>query len=205
MDGSVSNFQALCDRVTRLEKQNRRMRLLSVLLVLTPILVVVACQPRPASIVEAQKFILRDRGGKVRVEIAMSYDVGSKGNPVIRLLDENGKELTTIGAGVLDISGKGESAVLLDDRLQFDSDPIGTEARLDASGDSPTVMLIGKGGEVILDSSNPSVAVTQEDKFQAVLGSTQLVIPNTGRKETTSAASLVMSGKNGKILWRAPQ
>jgi len=205
MDGSVSNFQALCDRVTRLEKQNRRMRLLSVLLVLTPILVVVACQPRPASIVEAQKFILRDRGGKVRVEIAMSYDVGSKGNPVIRLLDENGKKLTTIGAGVLDISGKGESAVLLDDRLQFDSDPIGTEARLDASGDSPTVMLIGKGGEVILDSSNPSVAVTQEDKFQAVLGSTQLVIPNTGRKETTSAASLVMSGKNGKILWRAPQ
>ncbi|MHB8485453.1 MAG: hypothetical protein ACYDCM_06965 [Candidatus Acidiferrales bacterium] len=205
MDAATCDLRSLCDRVERLEKQNRRMRLFCALFVLTPVLVIAACQSRLASTVEAQKFILRDKSGKVRVDIETSYDFGQKGNPVIHLFDENGKELTTIGAGVLNISGKGESAVLLDDRLQFDSDPVGTEARLDASGDSPTIMLIGKGGEVILDSSNPSVAVTQEDKFQAVLGSTHLVTADTGRKETTSAASLVMSGKNGKILWRAPR
>jgi len=181
------------------------MRLLCLLLVLTPVLVIIACQPRLASTVEAQKFVLRDKNGRARVVIKMSYDADSKGNPEINLLDQDGKELTGIGAGVLNISGRREQAVLLDDRLQFDSSPIGTEARLDASGDSPTIMLIGKGGEVILDSSNPSVAVTQEDKFQAIMGSTELTTPDMGRKETTSAASLVLSGKNGKILWRTPQ
>jgi hypothetical protein len=206
MEGAPSDFQSLCNRIEELERQNRRMRFFCLLLTLMPVLVIVACQSRLAStVVEAQRFALRDRNGKLRVEIAMSYDFGPKGNPVIRLLDENGKELTTIGAGVIGISdGRGQEANLLDDRLQFNSNSIGTEARLDASDGNASLWLFGKGGEVMLDSANPSVAVTQEDRFQAVLGSTELAMPDTVRKETTSAASLVMSGQNGKILWRAP-
>lgn len=200
----LDTLRSVCDRLDHLQKQNRRMRLFCALAILTPVLIIVACQSRAVSTLNVRQVVIQDKNGKTRIEIGMSYDLGPEGYPVINLFDENGKELTDIGAGVLNLSGKGERATLLDDQLQFDSVPLGKEARLDASGDSPNIILMGQGGEVILDSSNPSVAVTQ-GRFEAVLGSTHLVTPDTGRKETTSAASLVLSGKEGKILWRTPQ
>jgi len=38
----------------------------------------------------------------------------------------------------------------------------------------------------------------------AKIGSTGLMTPLTGESHKTSAASLVMSGKDGKVIWRAP-
>ena len=56
--------------------------------------------------------------GKVRADIAMSYDTGPNGYPELR---QNGKERTSI-AGVVTIAGdKGTNAVLLDGQLQFTS------------------------------------------------------------------------------------
>jgi hypothetical protein len=174
------------------------------ILVLTPVLVVVACQSRPAPTLEAQRFILRDKSGTVRAEIAMTYDFGPKGNPFIRLLDENSKELTTIGAGVLTISGNASHAVLLNDQLQFDAAGAAM-ARMGALQNSGNLWLFGKGGTILVDSSLPSVGVTDSNDFEAVLGTSHLVTPDTGQTETLSAASLVLSGKNGKILWSTPR
>jgi hypothetical protein len=38
--------------------------------------------------------------------------------------------------------------------------------------------------------------------FQATVGSTDLVTPETGESRKTSAASVVMFGKDGKVIWR---
>ena len=204
MDLRIGDLQSLCNRVEKLERQNRRMMLACGVFVLTPVLAMVACHSRPAATVEAQRFILRDNSGKVRAEIAMTYDFGPKGNPVIRLLDENSKELTTIGAGVLTISGNASNAVLLDDQLQF-STAGAAIARMDASDKNGSLWLFGRGGTILVNSSVPSVGVTDSNDFEAVLGTSELVARDTGQTETSSAASLVLSGKNGKILWRAPR
>ena len=200
----TSDLQSLNDRIEKLKGQNRRVILACGILVLTPVLVMVACQSHPAPTVEAQRFILRDKSGTVRAEIAMTYDFGPKGNPVIRLLDENSKELTTIGAGVLTISGNASNAVLLNDKLQFSTGSAAI-ARMDASDNNGSLWLFGKGGTILVDTSFPIVGVTDRNDFEAVLGTSKLVASDTGQTETSSAASLVLSGKNGKILWRAPR
>jgi hypothetical protein len=59
-------------------------------------------------------------------------------------------------------------------------------ASIRANGDGSTLTLLDKQG------------------FAAVLGNTGLEITQTGETRKTSAASLVMHGKDGKVLWRAP-
>jgi hypothetical protein len=158
---------------------------------------------------DTQKFVLRDSRGKVRADIAMSYDTGPNGYPVIRLLDENGKERTTIGAGVLNISGdKGTRAVLLDGQLQFTSSD-GVTARLDGELGRESLWLFGHDGEsiagnILLDAKSGAVEVSDANGFSAEIGSNELVTTKTGKRSTTSAASLVLSGKDGKVLWSAP-
>jgi hypothetical protein len=51
------------------------------MLAAAPVLGLVACVSLTASVVEAEKFILRDKNSKDRAEIAMTYDFGPKGNP----------------------------------------------------------------------------------------------------------------------------
>jgi hypothetical protein len=50
----------------------------------------------------------------------------------------------------------------------------------------------------------PSMKLEDEGGFSAVIGSTDLLTPRTGRKESTSAASLVLFGKDKKAIWSAP-
>jgi hypothetical protein len=52
--------------------------------------------------------------------------------------------------------------------------------------------------------NGPSVVVTDEAGYSARLGKSDLVNTNTGRAEKTSAASLVLFGKDQKVLWSVP-
>lgn len=50
----------------------------------------------------------------------------------------------------------------------------------------------------------PSIEVTDAAGFKAVVGTTDLQTDRTGEAHRTSAASVVMLGKDGKVIWRAP-
>lgn len=105
----LDTLRSVCDRLDHLQKQNRRMRLFCALAVLTPVLIIVACQSWAVSTLNVRKVVIQDKNGKTRIEIGMSYDLGPKGYPVINLFDENGKELT-VSAPVFSISPAKESA-----------------------------------------------------------------------------------------------
>lgn len=201
MDCSRSEFDSLRARLARLEGQNRCMRVVLLILSLICILSAVSCESSPKTI-EAQRFVMTDKNGQLRAEIAMTYDFGPKGNPVIRLFDERGKELTTIGAGVLTISGEKGQATLLSDRLQMGVTALDSIARLEADG---SLLLLGKHGTVLMDSGKPVLEVTDDNGFRADLGSNDLVTPTTGSQATTSAATLMLSTKDGKIIWSSPR
>ena len=201
MDCSRSEFDSLRARLARLERQNRYMRVVLLILSLICILSAVSCESRPKTI-EAQRFVMADKNGQLRAEIAMTYDFGPKGNPVIRLFDERGKELTTIGAGVLTISGEKGQATLLSDQLQMGVTALDSIARLEADG---SLLLLGKHGTVLMDSGKPVLEVTDDNGFRADLGSNDLVTPTTGSQATTSAATLMLSTKDGKIIWSSPR
>lgn len=61
-------------------------------------------------------------------------------------------------------------------------------------------------GYVVLGVTNgePRIALRDSDGFSADLGVTDTSIARTGEQRKTSAASLVLFGKNGKVLWSAP-
>ncbi len=79
-------------------------------------------------------------------------------------------------------------------------------------GDAPSITINDKeGGEAVLDSSGatfrgdaPRITLTDDEGFQAVLGSTGTVETRTGRTNQTSAASLILFGKDEKVIWSAP-
>src|SRR5690242_6989136 len=161
MDCSRSEFDSLRARLARLEGQNRCMRVVLLILSLICILSAVSCESSPKTI-EAQRFVMTDKNGHPRAEIAMTYDFGPKGNPVIRLFDEHGKELTTIGACVLTISGEKGQATLLSDQLQMSVTALDSIARLQADG---SLWLLGKHGSVLMDSGKPVLEVTDDNGF----------------------------------------
>jgi len=157
--------------------------------------------------VEADRFVLRDKQGRLRVEMAMSYDFGPNGNPVIRLLDEKGQARTVLSAGVLTVIGEkaGASATLLADSLQFDATgPSSVTARLSGEKEGGELWLMGNGGNVFLRSNPPVIELSDDAGFLADLGRTILTVTGTGETRQRSAASLVFSSKDGKVLWSAP-
>jgi len=188
----------MTDSIEKLEKQIRQTRLIGAVLFVA--LIVAACESRTISVVEAQKFVLRDSSGKVRTEIAMDHDY-----PVIRLFDKNGKLMTLLGAGQLWVSGEKGNATLLGDILQIQDGTLGTTLGFNLlGGEGGRLWLSGKDGTIVIDSDTPVMELSDTDGFRADLGRNALVTPKTGANETTSAAALVLSNKKGQILWRTP-
>lgn len=232
MNNSASDLTSLAARVEKLERANRRLKWAACAALFAAILV--GCAQR-SNTVEADRFLLRDKQGRVRAEMAMSYDTGPNGNPSLVLLDENGKERTTVGAGYLTSShddagnltishdnlkefttidagglrtwqddGK-KDVTLLVDKLQF-SAGAGATARLEGGPGTAALWLFGHdegGGDILIDAK-PAIELSDANGFRADLGRNELVTPRTGGPHSTSAATLVLSGKDGKVLWSAP-
>ena len=60
-------------------------------------------------------------------------------------------------------------------------------------------------GSIFIDGGIiPSIKITDDEGFQAILGSTGTVETRTGRTNQTSAASLILFGKDGTAIWSAP-
>lgn len=66
----------------------------------------------------------------------------------------------------------------------------------------PRLFLSDSNGQVDLEKA--SVDVSDFHGFRAVIGHTDLETPRTGESHKTSAASIVLFGKDGKALWTAP-
>jgi len=73
----------------------------------------------------------------------------------------------------------------------------GADLSMHDSLGNPSVLLLTSQGE-------PSLTLNDKAGFSAVLGSADLVAPKTGRKESTSAASVTLFGKDKNVLWSAP-
>jgi hypothetical protein len=130
-------------------------------------------------------------GKTVRAGLAVT-----KGSPALDIFDEAGKERATV-----DVTEGGPSFALSD-----------------ANGKRRAVLTVFMGGPYLwladdnekqrfslgLHANAPNLTLSDDEGFQTTLGSTDLVTPETGESHKTSAASVVMFGKDGKLLWRAP-
>jgi hypothetical protein len=203
MDSQPQNLEDLRDRLVKLEKQNRRFKQLGAVVLAIAAVVVVIGQAPSKKTVEANEFILRDANGNVRARLRMGGDffavpeldlVDEKGTTRIRMrggMDRVGGAVNFSGISVFDEHGK--------ERGIFDANQNGAALVFMNVKGTDDALVRGEGIMV----SGP-VTVSDNQGFQATLGTTDLVTPRSGETHKTSAASLVMFDKDKNVIWKAP-
>lgn len=72
----------------------------------------------------------------------------------------------------------------------------------------PALALYDLRGEIVgllaAHDEGSSLELSDADGYSSVVGNTRVVIPRSGLKQTTSAASLTLFDKQKKVLWSAP-
>lgn len=202
-------------RVERLEKENRRLKrggLAFVLLIASVGLMAQtrqnppagtqrpkgrAAAPAPAptgpTAVEAQSFILKDSNGHVRAELGLT---GSA--PSLKFKDESGSALVTLA---LNSDAPGGPMLLLSDPQHHASVALSV---LEHAG--PQLSLTGERADIQLHMGvapdGTTLELSDKDGFTTSIGSG--ILPKNGQAKKTSAASIVLFGKERKVLWSVP-
>jgi hypothetical protein len=203
---------ALLSRMERLEKQNRRLKqgaLAFLLAIASVALMAQTKQPQSAAqkrrpptpapaptgptAVEAQAFILKDSNGHVRAELGLT---GS--TPSLKFKDENGSALVTLA---LNSDAPGGPMLLLSDPQHHASVALSV---LEHAG--PQLALTGERADIQLHMGvapdGTTLELSDKDGFTTSIGSG--VVAKNGQAKQTSAASIVLYGKQRKVLWSVP-
>jgi len=151
--------------------------------------------PAPAgpTAVEAQGFILKDSNGHVRAELGLT---GS--TPSLKFKDESGSALVTLA---LNSDAPGGPLLLLSDPQHHASVALSV---LEHAG--PQLSLTGERADIQLHMAvapdGTILELSDKDGFTTSIGNG--VVPKNGQAKQTSAASIVLYGKQRKVLWSVP-
>jgi hypothetical protein len=149
--------------------------------------------PTGPTAVEAQAFILKDSNGHVRAELGLT---GS--TPSLKLKDESGSALVTLA---LNSDAPGGPMLLLSDPQHHASVALSV---LEHAG--PQLALTGERADIQLHMGvapeGTTLELSDKDGFTTSIGSG--VVAKNGQAKQTSAASIVLYGKQRKVLWSVP-
>ena len=225
MQNTTSDFHVLAARIERLEKQNRRLKRGGLAVLLAAASLIVMGQARPNTALGAQSFVLRDAGGGKRAELILeSESPRSTPTPTLRFFDDKGNQTLFLSSTRLELAGQSDlgTNIILDDAKGVARADLGLSEdqsfvllndakavpriRMELNHGDPKIALqdaqeLPRLGLVIVNDE-PSIGLEDPQGFSAVFGSTAFLGPGSGRP--TSAASLVLFGKNGDALWSAP-
>ena len=191
------DFIELQDRLSRLEKQNRRCKQLGVAALLVVVSLIGMAQAPSSKTVEANEFILRDGSGNVRARLSMNE---SRSGPEMVLLDEKGRSRIKLegfneslyGGSVTVFNSQGQLRGLFTGR-----DNGGGISLLNSEGHPGTTLF---PGDVWVAGG---IRLEDDDGFAAWLGRTNLLYE--GEAHTASAASLILvDNPHRKVIWKAP-
>lgn len=208
MNSDVESFAA---RVERLETQDRVLKRLVgaqfVLLVAVAVLAIGALRvSRPGTIV-TDHLVLRDQAGRQGADLSFDMD-GQASLHLFGLGDEQGVN-STLTAQSLELHFHTSSSSLSDGGF-FTFDEKGNQiiGLGGPVGAAPVLRMWGSNRQEIWLSAahedGPTIGMSDEAGFEAHLGSVELTTSRTGDQHKTSAASLTLVGKDGKVLWSAP-
>lgn len=191
MRSEIPELQAIRERIAELELQNRRFRRggMAILVVLSAVILMGQVAP-PARVVEAQRFVIKDKDGKERGSFA-TIGKGSEltlGNinaqPMMRLI-------VSTDASDLHFYGSSQSGM-----------------NLGVDTGNPDISMAGaeQNGEARITFGKDGPALKLEDAkgSSTILGATQLEKPINNGAHPASAASIVLLDKDKKVIWHTP-
>lgn len=187
-------------------------------------------QEFPLKTLEAQEFRLKDGQGRLRASLAVHGDFtdlilwspNSKHSVWLQANDYGAQvhlsgpdkafatfDVTdTVGSGLHLHNSNSWAGVLVSEsaaNVTLSTPDAQTEKLLPLASRAAYPVSKGAGSATLgVDRDGSYLNVRDKANFETWLGSTGLVVPTTGETHQTSAASLVMFGKDGKTIWRAP-
>jgi hypothetical protein len=182
MHSETMELGELLSRLERLEKENRRVKRITATGLLILCCALFMGQSRPSKTIEAERFIVKDSSGKTRGEFGM--DPGKAGG-------------ATLTVGSLVEGGRGTPGEKYLVTLHG-----GDYAWINLRAADSREYINGR----LNDETNEGAlfSVTDGKDYEADIGNSDLLSPHTGEKHHTSAASVVLIGKDKKVLWSAP-
>jgi hypothetical protein len=175
-----------------------------------------------ATVIRAREISLVDAAGRERIH--MSAAAPPLGEAWILIKDASGKNRIGLSVGrsgsIIDTSigilGEGKGALYLtaealtltdkQDQTMVDLlvEPLHSGVEVVGLGNAPyayATLGINYGGGMF---PGPGVVVSDRAGYTAALGPARLKTPGTGTEERRSAASLVLTDNDGKVIWSAP-
>jgi hypothetical protein len=147
---------------------------------------------------------------------AIGASLASEGSGKLELVSDNrlsGKLLggaqvwlySPSGINTLSLSGYSPLSQGSEVSLTSDDASSGTSLEADNKGSFLT-MIERQGGSAFVSATQKEahMGVTDSEGFSATVGSESLVTERTGEQRQRSAASMVLFGKDKKVLWSAP-
>ncbi|SRR6266446_3973790 len=221
---SQAENSTLIERIERLERQNRTLKTIGVPSALLMATVLVMGQASPnravrADTVTAREFVLTDSAGKVRADLGMREDLFSEISPELRILsskgipqvivsdnDKHGPHVALINSVDGSCTASATNATYVCTELfPAEIDVLGSVSGIKGATHIGTL----RGIQLESDSGLAGItatwiAVQDKEGFQTRIGQQKLQTVRTGESHETSAASVVLTGKDGKVLWSAP-
>jgi len=191
-------------RLDKLESENKVFRRTAALLMLFIVVLLLLGATQIANrTVKGNEFLLQDDQGRTRARLS----VDSK-NVALVFQDESGhKQMLLTGRN--DTQGRGHGSLALGEgAIGRRYELAGLDKEDWATISDGGVFLAGKGDTRIVISASgptsPSIEVADSQGFASEIGVNSSIEPTTGKKLKSSAASLVLVGKDQSVLWTAP-
>ncbi len=207
----MSNEQEFLRRIERLEKQNKEFRLMGILTCLLLCAMVTMAQKSAKKVspraIEASAIALKDDTGVSRVKLS------PKG---IEFYDEKGKFAGAVREDVTILNDVKASQLYVFDMSGRD------RIRLAMNGERPSIQMLNEQGKVrtavgqeaivLLGNTKDEynsitsdrVSIRDASTSTATLGVTETIDKNSGKERKTSAATITLFGRDGKVIWQAP-
>ncbi len=151
MNGGVQGLEQIQERLSKLERQNRRLKqagAAALIAAASLLLMGQTSRTKPvqasqSNTVEASQFILKDKAGKVRAALSIDESPGNSGAAQLVFYDVEGKQRVKLGSGNSYLGGtfqladeKGKNRIVI-----LSSDALGGSLGLDDSNGFPVTLL----------------------------------------------------------------
>jgi hypothetical protein len=191
MTSDTTELQEIKKRLGALEAQNHRLKWsgLCLLAALSAFVLMGQAAPTP-KVIEAQRFVLKDANGEVRAWLGLF----GKGSELI-LGDANKEPKMTL-----------KVSEVASDLHFYGEEHSGMNLGVDLG--NPAISMAGANGNGKADfefsTSGPAMTLQDGKGFSTILGAAQRRAQAGGEARQSSAASVILLDKSGKIIWKAP-
>jgi hypothetical protein len=177
MTQETIDFIRMSARLDCLEKQNRKMKKTLVTGFAFVGCVLLMAQSRPNGTIEAERFVVKDKNGKEKAALGMATS-------------ESGGASLTIGSP--EFANSTEKYIVTIH-----------------GGDYAWLNLRSRDGKETINADinskdGPELLLSDKEGYKTDIGHTDLITSRTGETHYTSAASVVLFGKDKHVLWSAP-